>query len=49
MIDDEDFVQLSEYCFNVCVALAPAIRGNNVDDLNKSVRGALEELEWCVG
>ena len=48
MIDDEDFVQLSGYCFDVCVALEPAIQGTNADDLNESVRMALEELERCV-
>ena len=48
MIDDEDSLQLSEYCFNVCVELQPTIQGKNVDELNKSERTALEELERCV-
>ena len=48
MIDDEDSMQLSEYCFNVCATLENAIQGKNVGDLNKYVRMALEDLERCV-
>lgn len=48
MIDDEDFVQHSLSCFDVCVALELAIQGKNVDDLNKSAKSSLEELERCV-
>lgn len=47
-VDDEDSVQLSEYCFNVCAALQIAVQGKNVDDLNESVRAALGGLERCV-
>jgi len=48
MIDNEDCVQLSRYCFNVCMALDTAIQGTNADNLNKSVKAALEGLERCV-
>ena len=48
MIHDEDSVQLSEYCFNVCMALETVIQRKNGDDLSKSVRIALEDLERCV-
>ena len=45
MIDDEDSVQLSGYCFNVCETVKTAVRGNNTDDLNEPVRKALVDLE----
>ena len=48
MIDNSDSVQLSEYCFSMCEALEPAIEGRNADDLDESVRRALEDLERCV-
>ena len=44
MIDDEDSVQLSEYCFDVCEALKTVIQGKNADDINESVREVLEDL-----
>ena len=48
MIDNEDSVQLSEYCFNVCAVLESAIQGKDVGNLNKYVRMALGDLERCV-
>ena len=48
MIDNSDSVQLAEYCFNMCEALEPATEGGNVEDLNESARGALEDLDRCV-
>lgn len=49
MIDDEDSVQLSKYCFNMCQTLKTAIQGVNADDPNNNpVRVALKEVEWCV-
>ena len=48
MIDNEDSVQLSEYYFNVCEVVKTAIQGKHVDDLNESVKEALEDLERCV-
>lgn len=48
MIDNEDCIQLSEYCFGVYVALEPAIQGKNAGDLNESLRTAIEDLERCV-
>ena len=48
MIDDEDSVQLSEYCFNVCNELKTVMQGRNADSLDESVRVALEDLGRCV-
>lgn len=48
MINNEDYVQLSEYYFNACATLENAIQGKNMGDLNKYVRMALEDLERCV-
>jgi len=48
MIDNEDSVQLSEYCFNACVALETVIQGKGMDDVGGSVRTALKVLERCV-
>ena len=48
MVDDEDAVQLSEYCFNVCEALKATVHGRNAESLDESVRTALDDLERCV-
>ena len=48
MIDDKDSVQLSEDCFSVCEALKVAIRGNNPDNLDESIKMALEDSKRCV-
>jgi hypothetical protein len=48
MIDDEDSVQLSEYCFGVCEALETVIQGGSADDPSGFARTALEDLERCV-
>jgi len=48
MIDEEDSVQLSEYCFNVCEVLETATQGTNTDGLNEFVRTVLGRLERCV-
>jgi len=45
VINNKDFLRLSESCFNVCEVLDTAIRGNNAEDLNESVRTALEDSE----
>ena len=44
MIDDKDLVQLTECYFNVCEVIETAIQGKNADDINGSVREALEDL-----
>lgn len=49
MIDDEDSVQLSRYCFDVCKVLKTVVQGKNTDDLGELVRTALGDLERCVG
>ena len=48
MIDNKDYLELSEYCFNVCEVLKTSIQGKSVDDLDESVREALQNLERCV-
>jgi len=48
MVDNEDYVQVSEYCFDTCVALEPVIQGKSADYSNESLRMALEDLERCV-
>ena len=48
MIDNEDHVYLSEYCFDVCDVLETVIRGKDTDDLHESVREAIEDLERFV-
>jgi len=45
MIDDEDSVQLSEYCFSMCETLGAVTQGMNAEDLNDS---ALKDLERCA-
>lgn len=45
MINNEDSVQLSEYCFNMCETLETAIQGKKADDLGESVKVALKDLE----
>jgi len=45
MINNKYSVQLSESCFNVCEVLDAAIRGKTAEDLNESVRTALEDSE----
>jgi hypothetical protein len=48
MIDDENSGQLSEGCFSICEALKTAVQGKNADDLNESVKMALEDSKRCV-
>ena len=47
MIDNEDSVKLSEYCFNMCKVLMTVIQGKNADDHKESVGIALKDLERC--
>jgi len=48
MINHEDPVLLSDYCFNICEALNATIQGKSADGLNKSAMTALEDLGRCV-
>jgi hypothetical protein len=48
MISSGDLAQLSECCFNAYEALKTTTQGKNMNDLDESVRGALEGLERCV-
>lgn len=45
MISNKDFVQLSEYCFNVFETLRTIIQGRY---LSSSVVTTLDDLERCV-
>jgi len=47
-IDNKDSVRLSEHCFSICEAVKTVIGGKDKDDLNESVRIALEVSERCV-
>ena len=49
MIDNEDSVQLSEYCFNVREVLKTVIQGSDVGGFDESVRMGLGDLERYVG
>ena len=48
MIDNDDSMQLSEYCFNLCESLETVFQGMVVDDLNGYVRASLGSLERCA-
>ena len=48
MIDSNDSVQLSGYCFDVCEILRTVIQGRNPEDLSERVRMAVGDLERCV-
>jgi len=48
MINSEDSVLLSGYCFDVCEALSATIQAKNADNLDGSIRTALEDLERWV-
>ena len=48
MVNDNDSVQLAEYCFNVRDTLKTSIQGKRVGDLDESVRMVLGGLERCV-
>ena len=49
MIDDDDSVKLSDYCFSVCEVLNAAIQEKTKDGLNGSARLGLEDLERYRG
>ena len=48
MIDDKEFVKLSEYFFRICTQLKAEIRGSNTGDLSQSVVTGLYDLERYV-
>lgn len=41
-------MELSEYCFNMCVTLKTAIQGKDADDLSEPARMGLKELERYI-
>ena len=48
MIGNNDSVQLSKYCFDVCVALETAIQGKGAGHLSEPARIAFADLERYV-
>jgi len=48
MIDNEDSVQLSEYCFSMCETLKMVVQGANAGDLDDSATVAIKDLERCA-
>lgn len=48
MVDNNDSVQLSGYCFGACEVLKTVVQGRNTDDLSEYGRMELEDLERCV-
>ena len=48
MAADNESVQLSDYCFNVCEALRMEVREKKTGDLNAFTRMALGGLERYV-
>ena len=44
MVNKADYVELGLACADVCVTLKRGLDGNSEDDLNDSVREAIEQL-----
>ena len=44
-IDNDDFLNLAEYCFNIFIVLEATIRGKSADDLNEPITMAIKDLE----
>ena len=44
MVANEDSVQLSDYCFDVCEVLKAAIQGRSTGSLSEATKTALEDL-----
>ena len=42
---NKDFMDLSEYCFNICNLLEITFRGKSAGDLNEPIRMAIKDLE----
>ena len=49
MANKSDYVELGLACANVCKALDRGMNGKKLDDLNESVREAINELTMWVG
>ena len=44
MVNKMDYVELGLACADVCTALDRGISGKRLDELNRSVRGAIAQL-----
>ena len=44
MINQEDYVELGLTCANVCTVLDRGLNGKRLNDLDNSLRGAIEQL-----
>ena len=44
MANKQDYVELGKTCASVCEALSQGLHGRQLDDLSKSVLGAIERL-----
>ena len=48
MINERDYVELGLSCADICKALERGMDGKKLDDLNQSVRDAIDQLTTCV-
>ena len=44
MVNEQDFVKLGLFCVDICETLKRGIGEKKLDDLNESVRGAINQL-----
>ena len=44
MVNREDYVELGLTCIDVCIALDRGLNGKRLNDLDNSVREAIEQL-----
>ena len=44
MANEQDYVKLGLFCADICEALRRGTNGKELDDLNESVRGAINQL-----
>jgi len=44
MVNELDYVELGLFCVDICRALDRGMNGKKLDDLNQSVRGAINRL-----
>ena len=44
MVNEQEYVDLGLFCADICEALERGIGNKKLDDLSKSVRGAINQL-----
>ena len=44
MVNEQDYVELGLFCASICEALKRGIGEKKLEDLSKSVRGAINQL-----